>query len=115
MSWYREKYLNSNDWKQRKEKLIKNEKKFCFCCQSYGSDIHHCNYSNLKKEKRKDIVILCRECHIRIHEIVELGAKLKKAHYILKSRIKRNGNRRVGEPKINPIESWIRASHLTIK
>ncbi|MFA7143026.1 MAG: hypothetical protein WC175_03490 [Candidatus Dojkabacteria bacterium] len=114
MSWYREKYLKSNDWKQRREKLIKGRKRFCFCCKGYGSDIHHCNYANLKKEKRKDIVILCRECHERVHEIVEKGALLKKAHFILKARINKSGNRRRGEPIINPIDSWVKASHIKI-
>lgn len=63
-------YLKSKKWRsKRKMMLIITENK----CQHCGSDknlqIHHRHYKTLFKEKYKDLMVLCENCHSREHKI----------------------------------------------
>lgn len=64
-------YLNSTHWKRLREKIL-NE---CdYTCQRCGEkkprfmlQIHHRNYENVGNEERKDILLVCEECHRKEH------------------------------------------------
>ena len=73
-------YLKSEHWKTRRENFLKTNK-FCFCCGSIANIVHHRNYGNLGKEKNRDLILVCRDCHSEIHRLInEEGSKLKDAH-----------------------------------
>lgn len=68
-------YLKSEDWRDcRKHKLKKCKK--CFVCKAKKNlHIHHKKYkeegnSILGKEERRHLVVLCKECHQILHNIV---------------------------------------------
>lgn len=62
-------YLSTKHWKNLKQKLIYNDKRTCFICNSKSKlVIHHIDYSRLFKEKLyKDVYILCFSCHEKVH------------------------------------------------
>lgn len=68
-------YIESEEWKLKatRAKLLVGNK--CEnCCKSIGSilnagdlDAHHINYVNLYYETKRDIRVLCRNCHSKEH------------------------------------------------
>lgn len=65
-----ENYLNTQHWKQFRDKIIKSRKK-CECCGAIEQimNVHHISYSNIGKEKDRDVALLCINCHKYIHDI----------------------------------------------
>jgi hypothetical protein len=79
-----EKYLASPFWLQLKEKYIYSKKSAkCFICEkTYTLLLHHVKYQRLGKEQllkihlfhvTGDVVIVCFDCHTKIHFIKLLG------------------------------------------
>ncbi|MCH7568408.1 MAG: hypothetical protein IIA87_03220 [Nanoarchaeota archaeon] len=65
MNYY--KYIQSANWIEKSKKwiLISNG---CEKCGSFNSlTSHHKNYKTLGHERRKDIRVLCWECHKKYH------------------------------------------------
>ena len=64
------KYLRSNEWKQKKQiRLILDDNKCAKCGNTNNLQLHHINYSRLTHEDIiDDLVILCSECHLELHE-----------------------------------------------
>jgi hypothetical protein len=62
-------YINSDDWKRKTEvwKSIVNYK--CEICGKNNIILqaHHKSYENFKHETKKDILIVCENCHKKIH------------------------------------------------
>jgi len=60
-------YLQSDHWKNFREETINERKK----CEHCGTDenliVHHKNYFNLGNEKEEDVLVLCDDCHEKIH------------------------------------------------
>lgn len=78
-------YLHSNLWKGRKGSYWATHRKICFCCAGPATELHHCSYNRLGREKDKDLVPLCRNCHEHITDMVyNKEAKLEEAHVIYK-------------------------------
>lgn len=80
MSWYRDVYLKSEEWKTlRLLKLVKAEFK-CNLCKStsFSHDAHHLVYKNLHDIDPRDLMILCRKCHEWVHRLLTKYPKLKK-------------------------------------
>lgn len=45
----------------------------CFRCGSRERlNVHHKNYKNLGNETDKDLVVLCENCHKKLHQIAEI-------------------------------------------
>jgi hypothetical protein len=72
--WYRDYYLQSKHWKRFKAQIFKSAGRRCEECFRQSTpgallpiDLHHLNYLNLWHETRKDVKILCRDCHKRKH------------------------------------------------
>lgn len=63
-------YLNTQHWKKFRDSIIKSRKK-CECCGTTEPimNVHHISYSNIGKEKDRDVALLCISCHKYIHEI----------------------------------------------
>lgn len=62
-------YLTSDHWKQFRQQMIFTSGKVCqVCSQRRHIEIHHLNYYCLGKETPQDVIILCRQCHQRVHD-----------------------------------------------
>lgn len=60
-------YIQSNEWKEKRN-LIISERKSCQKCGSVESlQVHHLTYDNLYDEASRDLILLCRKCHLREH------------------------------------------------
>ncbi len=68
-------YLKSNHWKETKARFRKKVKgRRCQFCGATGElHIHHRTYERLGRERLKDLVQLCEECHKAIHDLVKSG------------------------------------------
>lgn len=76
---YRNEYLFSDEWKDIRERFLKNAGYKCertSCMSSKQLDVHHINYHVLKrpgKETCNDLIVLCRKCH----NFIEYAKKIK--------------------------------------
>jgi|SRR3989344_5499483 len=65
------KYINSDAWKEKSKKWILE----IMSCQKCGSGFkltcHHKHYRTLGFERKKDIIVLCWNCHKKHHTDVE--------------------------------------------
>ena len=65
---YRE-YLESVEWKEKRDKAVKAAGGRCQVCNSrIRLDVHHRTYRRIFKEEIGDLVVLCRRCHTVFHE-----------------------------------------------
>ena len=66
------KYLRSKEWQDVRERLFKARGRACEHCGS-GDDInvHHKHYGSLYREKLKDLEVLCKPCHRKVHKLVK--------------------------------------------
>lgn len=80
MSWYRNTYLKSDDWKNlRDAKLALSDGRCTLCrklCESL--DVHHLQYKRIYDVKVWDLRVVCRDCHEKTHKLMEKYPKLKK-------------------------------------
>ena len=65
-------YLKSAHWiKMRKDKIKWHDGKAkCAVCGKESSNVqlHHISYKHLGNERPSDLVVLCAECHEKVHE-----------------------------------------------
>ena len=62
-------YLQSSEWKAKRELVLIRDKYKCQICNiKMADDVHHLTYENLGNEKLSDLLSVCRECHIKIHK-----------------------------------------------
>ena len=79
MSYYRDTYLKSKEWRNlRLERLYASR----FTCELCGEkncrfDVHHLEYKNLFGAERKHLRTLCRKCHQQVHVLLLKYPKLK--------------------------------------
>ena len=64
-------YMNSPEWKVKREKRLKIDGGVCQVCERKATEVHHLTYENLKHEEMNDLVSLCRQCHNKAEEIYE--------------------------------------------
>lgn len=66
--WY-EVYLASDEWKNKKHKVLKRAKNTCEGCGDARAEVvHHLTYKNVGEEFLFELVALCHLCHNRYHE-----------------------------------------------
>jgi len=63
-------YLKTGHWNRIKKEYWKKHKKICFCCNLDAYVLHHIEYKNRGREKDKDLIPLCEECHNEIHTMI---------------------------------------------
>lgn len=64
-------YLNSPHWKEIRLKALARSGNRCQLCSSTDNlNVHHNTYRNRGNEDLKDLVVLCRNCHEKFHDIV---------------------------------------------
>lgn len=80
MSFYRNVYLRSDDWKNLRAAKIHKEGALCKVCKrkSTSNDVHHLDYKNLYDVTLADLVVVCRPCHDKIHELLDKYPRMKR-------------------------------------
>ena len=65
-------YIKSKTWKRRSDKAKAEAGGRCSKCGKATSlNTHHKTYARLGREKDGDLIILCRRCHAKEHEIYD--------------------------------------------
>lgn len=72
---YRFRYLKSEHWSNLRIAKLAAEDAKCRKCgyRDLSNDIHHLLYRRLYDVTLDDLVVLCRKCHERVHEALEIG------------------------------------------
>lgn len=80
MSFYRNTYLKSEDWKSLRACKIAHVLGRCNLCglKSDSNDVHHLKYHRLYDVSLTDLRVLCRKCHDRVHDLLGKYPKLKR-------------------------------------
>ena len=64
-------YLQSEHWKKLRNSRIKWESGVaeCAACHKKTTNVqlHHVSYKRLGNERKEDLIVLCNECHWRVH------------------------------------------------
>lgn len=61
-------YLDSNEWKEKRAKILNRDKNTCQACGAAANVVHHLTYKRLFHEFDHDLVSLCSNCHDIIHK-----------------------------------------------
>jgi 5-methylcytosine-specific restriction endonuclease McrA len=62
-------YLQTGDWKYRRERALKRAKFSCQVCSGKGElHVHHRTYVRRGNEAEGDLIVLCATCHQLFHE-----------------------------------------------
>lgn len=62
-------YLSSDQWKAKRKLVLSRDNNLCQHCKDKPADeVHHLTYVNLFNEPIEDLLSLCRNCHITIHD-----------------------------------------------
>lgn len=65
-------YLSTDHWKIIKEKVrIKFNNKCNKCGSQYRLETHHKTYKNIGKEPMSDLILLCHNCHYKLHDALD--------------------------------------------
>lgn len=63
-------YLSSDAWRKKRAEVRKRAGDVCEECNyNDGLDVHHLTYQRLFAESLGDLVLLCRACHMKHHEL----------------------------------------------
>lgn len=62
-------YMNSPEWKAKREERLKHDKFQCQMCHTAKNlVVHHITYDRLGHEDLSDLITLCKKCHESVHE-----------------------------------------------
>ncbi len=63
-------YLKSDEWKVKREEVLKRDNYICKDCGKVATEVHHENYEFLHTDEEKNYCVsLCNECHKKRHNI----------------------------------------------
>jgi 5-methylcytosine-specific restriction endonuclease McrA len=70
-------YLSSDHWQNIRHLLILERGKTCQICLTIGSKLnaHHRTYERFGNELLSDLILICDDCHRRIHQSERMGCK----------------------------------------
>lgn len=79
-----EEYLNSEEWKKKRQQRLEIAGYRCACCAkaSKSNDVHHLTYERIFIEEIADLLPLCRDHHEAAHKLRDAG-KLPKVGNVL--------------------------------
>ena len=61
-------YMNSEDWKEKREQRKAIDGFKCVLCDSEDKlQVHHYHYDNAGDERMDDLITVCYDCHRKIH------------------------------------------------
>ena len=62
-------YLSSKRWKEKRKQVIERQKKCQRCDATKNLHVHHVTYKNIGNELDEDLLLLCRSCHAKEHNV----------------------------------------------
>lgn len=65
-----EEYISSKEWKEKRKKVASERNFICEMCKKQVGNkfhVHHMTYKNFMNEEDEDLMLLCKECHEKIH------------------------------------------------
>lgn len=65
-NWFKEygDYLNSNEWKDKRLKVLERDNYLCQSCRiNKATEVHHLTYNHKGHEPLFDLVSVCKDCH----------------------------------------------------
>jgi 5-methylcytosine-specific restriction endonuclease McrA len=63
-------YLQTPEWQDTRARALKRARYRCQLCYEQGQlDVHHRTYDRRGEEWSTDVIVLCRPCHSRHHEV----------------------------------------------
>lgn len=71
--YYREVYLNSEEWKRKRYVVLRRDNWRCVHCGEEATQVHHKRYApkNIGKEPIEWLESVCKSCHEKLHGVVE--------------------------------------------
>jgi len=73
--WRYEKYIASDEWKERRDRIMKKYKNVCQAgfagCTGRAVQVHHLTYMRLGNEQNDHLIPVCLNCHKQIHPHME--------------------------------------------
>jgi len=68
-------YLKTDDWKEKRQSKFHECNRWgCQICHDKTDlDVHHINYKNIFDVTNEDLILICRGCHIIVHELIKLN------------------------------------------
>lgn len=70
-------YMQSPAWQKKRDKVLKRANGICEGCgEARADDVHHLTYEHFMDEFLFELVAICRDCHIRIHQDEEGGEEV---------------------------------------
>lgn len=79
-------YMKSAAWNQKRAQVIFRDNAQCQamrngvkCGNRYDLEVHHLSYSTFTREPLTDLVTVCKQCHLEIHQQQNQGKKHGKA------------------------------------
>lgn len=84
-------YLQSEYWTVFCKHI---RKKSCFCCRLESQlQVHHITYERLGQEWPTDVITVCDNCHVAIHDIAKAGTDLSQAHIVHRKSLQKKERR----------------------
>lgn len=70
-------YLNNFLWKEKVKLMIEHYKECSFCGSRRNLQVHHTKegYYRIPQERCQDLLVVCKDCHKKIHKKEENGRK----------------------------------------
>jgi phage terminase large subunit GpA-like protein len=76
-------YIRSDAWFIIAQRIRLRDKVCQGCGTSKRLDVHHKTYQRFKHERDEDLVLICRQCHERVHKIQKKGSLKKLTEKVL--------------------------------
>jgi len=83
------KYLESSEWKAKRELVAKGRNNICEKCGKVvfiNYQVHHLTYERIFNEELSDLLFLCGGCHYKIHNIKQTDEEKRAKRKIKKKR-----------------------------
>ncbi len=60
-------YIMSDIWKLKRDTMVEQNPNCIVCKKNKRLQVHHLSYFNLGNESSKDLLVVCKKCHKKIH------------------------------------------------
>lgn len=62
-------YLLSDTWKFKRARVLQRDDHQCqACCSAKAVEVHHKSYQNIGDEPLFELISVCKECHLQLHQ-----------------------------------------------